>query len=101
MPRWWRRAKGLVSKNIAMTRGLDRRPGKRGGRVCLEGTRTEPWYLVSCFLGGDSVEHIAKDYELTVAQVETAIRYELARAKRLKWAVDVHRATVVEGDHIE
>lgn len=65
--------------------GVERKPGRCGGRVTIAGARVEPWYIVSRFLGGNSTEHLAADYAVTVAQVEAAIRFELSRTKRLRW----------------
>lgn len=54
------------------------------GGARLRGTRTR--IIAGRFLAGESVEELAQDYCLLEPEVEMALRYELARAKRLKMA---------------
>lgn len=53
---------------------LSRRNGVHGGAVCVRGTGVSAEVLASRFAGGDSVSLLARDYNLTMEQVEDAIR---------------------------
>jgi len=46
------------------------------GTPCIQGTRIPPMCIMGYFMTGRSVKWIAKDYHLTTAAVENAIRYE-------------------------
>lgn len=48
------------------------------GRPCLTRTRVPVFALADLFKAGDSILAIAVSFGLTTAEVETAIRYELA-----------------------
>jgi uncharacterized protein (DUF433 family) len=58
-----------------MAEPVARTPGVCGGRPCVAGTRIRVELLVEDFLSGMSVAEQAEAYELTVEQVENALRW--------------------------
>lgn len=69
--------------------GITRTRGVRGGRPCIEGTGIETAVVRDRFMAGDGVGALAIDYDLTVMQVDAAIRFEMCLACRCKacaWA---------------
>lgn len=57
-------------------------PGTCSGEPRLAGTRICVSTLVERFMGGESFEAVARDYELEVADVEAAIRWHMVCARR-------------------
>lgn len=76
--------------------GIARLAGVAGGRPCVQGTGIETAVLIDRFLGGDRMADLAKDYDLTLDQVEAAIRFECCRAcpcEACAWAMKTAMST--------
>ena len=69
--------------------------GVSSSQPCIRGIMTH--IMAGRFIAGESIASIAQDYELTKAQVEQAIRYELAKAERLKLADDMVKVELLAG----
>ena len=55
-------------------------PERRFGRPQVRGVDT--WVLRDRFLAGEGMDLLAQDYELTIQEVEDAIRYELTKRRK-------------------
>lgn len=51
------------------------------GSPCVAGTRIATFVVVGRFVGGDSIAKQAKDYRVTIEEIEAAIRYEYLRRR--------------------
>jgi len=66
------------------------------GRPCIAGTGRPTFAVVDLFKAGDSIEVIARDYELSEQQVTDAIRFELLTPGRKLKMLDIADAGPVE-----
>lgn len=57
---------------------LQRRKGRASGSVCFERTGVMVECVAGRFVGGESIEELAKDYALPVATIEAGLRLILA-----------------------
>lgn len=62
--------------------GVSRDPRYRGGQPCVNFS-LPTICLAERFKAGESVAHLAKDYELSVGLIEAAIRYEVHLWRRV------------------
>lgn len=72
---------GHEHRVVRVTAGKD---GWLWTRYLLEGTRIRPFVFWSYWLGGDSVEFLARSYELCPGQVQAAIRWSERRSAAAK-----------------
>ncbi len=58
-----------------LTPGITRTEGVRGGRPCIEGTGIRVTDIVTAVQLDYSRKEIAEDFELSLVQVDTALKY--------------------------
>ena len=71
----------MATKLLEM-KGITRTPGISSGAPCVAGTGIQARILAGRFSAGESVADLCDDYGLLPEQVEMAIRFELARARK-------------------
>lgn len=59
------------------------------GQPCLTGTGLKVRIIFERFVSGDSVEELARDYNITRRQVQDAIRFEAATPARKRELLEV------------
>ncbi len=61
------------------------------GKPCIKGTRVMASVILDNLATGESPEHIARDYDITLDDVQAAIAYaaELAKDRVVSFSVDV------------
>ena len=63
---------------------IDVRPGVRGGKPCLVGTRITVYDVLEYLAGGMTVDEIVGDFpELTSTHVRAALEFAALRERRL------------------
>jgi uncharacterized protein (DUF433 family) len=67
--------------------GISMDPDIRFGKPCITGTRIDVATLVGAVAAGDTIERIAREYDLTEAQVRSALSYVAHVAAHLPPAV--------------
>ena len=67
--------------------GVTMDPDVRFGKPCITGTRIDVATIVGYLASGQTVERTAADYDLSVEQVQTALRYAAHVAAHLPPAV--------------
>jgi uncharacterized protein (DUF433 family) len=68
-------------------RGISMDPDIRFGKRCITGTRIDVATIVGAIAAGETVETVAEEFVLTVAQVRSAIGYAAHVAAHLPPAV--------------
>jgi len=67
--------------------GVSMNPDVRFGKPCITGTRIDVATLVGLLAAGETVDTVAKQYQLSVEQVRTALAYAAHVAAHLPPAV--------------
>lgn len=67
--------------------GISMNPDIRFGKPCLTGTRIDVATVVGAVAAGETVEAVAEEYALSVAQVRSALAYAAHVAAHLPPAV--------------
>jgi uncharacterized protein (DUF433 family) len=67
--------------------GISMDPDVRFGKPCLSGTRIDVATVVGALAAGESVDTVAEEYQLSVAQVLAALSYAAHVAAHLPPAV--------------
>jgi uncharacterized protein (DUF433 family) len=67
--------------------GISMDPDVRFGKPCVSGTRIDVATILGLVAVGETVERVAEQYELSVAQVRTALSYAAHVAAHLPPAV--------------
>ena len=60
---------------MAMTAGISIHPSICHGKPVIEGTRVLVSTILGALSGGDSMETVAADYQLTVSQISAALEF--------------------------
>jgi uncharacterized protein (DUF433 family) len=67
--------------------GITMEPDVRFGKPCIKGTRVDVATVVGAIAAGDNFDEIQEAYQLTSAQVSSALRYAAHIASHLPPAV--------------
>jgi uncharacterized protein (DUF433 family) len=67
--------------------GITMDPGVRFGKPCIAGTRVDVATIVGAIAAGETVDSVARDYQLTTDQVKAALAYTAHVAAHLPPAV--------------
>lgn len=70
--------------------GISMDPDVRFGKPCIAGTRVDVATIIGALAEGEGVAAVSKEYNLTEAQIRTALRYAAHVAEHQPPAVKEH-----------